>query len=96
VYCVAWLAYKENVQYLSFHVTEISHSPELPLTSDDEVTEYNYNGNKKVNKRRFLSIANASHLKYGRIKDKYISKTSGYPNRPRTWWSMYTKPLATH
>jgi hypothetical protein len=52
--------------------------------------------NQEVNKGHFLSIANVSHLKYGRIKDKYISKTSCYPNRTWTWWSMYSKHLATH
>jgi hypothetical protein len=30
------------VQYLSLHVTQISHIPELPPTSVDDVTEYNY------------------------------------------------------
>jgi hypothetical protein len=39
-YCVVWLVYRDNVQYLPLLVIQISPSPESPLTSD-EVAEYN-------------------------------------------------------
>jgi hypothetical protein len=42
VYCVVWLVYGGTMQYLDLFVTQVSPSPDLPLASDSDVTEYDY------------------------------------------------------